>query len=344
MGELKIGETTEMQGSGSKPYIIKNVDDINWTCSCPAWRNQSIKGPRTCKHIKKLRGEAAEAARLSSGGTSSPVPVQANIQVAATAPNSSPVQEKWIPALLLANSFEDEEVDPTGWYQSEKLDGCRAYWSGKDFFSREGNIFESPAEFKVGLPPHPLDGELWMGRGMFQKTISAIRSKDWSKFLVFDHPSHGGKFKERLSEVFKICLEAKSQWFEAHPHSTVGSLEELQDELKRIEALGGEGLMLRKPDSFYVSGKSSTLLKVKPFKDDEGIVTGFVPGKGKHKGVVGSLILKWKGVTFNVGSGLKASDRRNPPALGAKVTFRYSGLTDGGLPKCTSFIAERNYE
>jgi hypothetical protein len=30
-----------MQGSGSKPYILKNTGGV-YSCSCPAWRNQSI--------------------------------------------------------------------------------------------------------------------------------------------------------------------------------------------------------------------------------------------------------------------------------------------------------------
>jgi len=62
--ELGVGETTEVQGSGSIPYVIKNVDGKNWTCTCPAWKHQKTTGPRTCKHLKGLRGEQAEAARI----------------------------------------------------------------------------------------------------------------------------------------------------------------------------------------------------------------------------------------------------------------------------------------
>ena len=63
MPDLADGETHLMQGSGSKPYILKNTGGL-YSCTCPAWRNQSIAiEKRTCKHLRKLRGDAAEEAR-----------------------------------------------------------------------------------------------------------------------------------------------------------------------------------------------------------------------------------------------------------------------------------------
>jgi DNA ligase-1 len=48
-----------MQGSGSKPYVLRNVGGV-YSCSCPAWRNQSIAiEKRTCKHLRKLSGDEA---------------------------------------------------------------------------------------------------------------------------------------------------------------------------------------------------------------------------------------------------------------------------------------------
>jgi DNA ligase-1 len=39
-------------------------------------------------------------------------------------------------------------------------------------------------------------------------------------------------------------------------------------QLARLEALGGEGRMLRRPGSRYESGRSATLLKVKTFHEE----------------------------------------------------------------------------
>src|SRR5712692_6790032 len=101
-----------MQGSSSRPYVLKNVGGV-YSCSCPAWRNQSLPiERRTCKHLRKLRGDAAEEAR---GGGALPAPVTAGKDGASA------------PALLLAERW-DNATDPTGWWLSEKLDGVRAYW------------------------------------------------------------------------------------------------------------------------------------------------------------------------------------------------------------------------
>src|SRR5580658_1900881 len=64
MPDLQDGESVEMQGSGAKPYILKNVGGV-YSCTCPAWRNQSVSiERRTCKHLRRLRGDAAEQARV----------------------------------------------------------------------------------------------------------------------------------------------------------------------------------------------------------------------------------------------------------------------------------------
>jgi DNA ligase-1 len=37
----------------------------------------------------------------------------------------------------------------------------RAYWNGKNFYSRQGNLFHAPDFFKAALPKVALDGEIW---------------------------------------------------------------------------------------------------------------------------------------------------------------------------------------
>ena len=110
------------------------------------------------------------------------------------------------PPVLLAETW-DGVTDPTGWRLSEKLDGVRAYWDGTQFLSRLGNLFHAPAWFVAGLPDVPLDGELWLGRKKFQRTVSIVRRQDMSdlwkeiSFVVFDAPSleKGFEVRWRLS-------------------------------------------------------------------------------------------------------------------------------------------------
>src|SRR5678810_639066 len=143
MPDLQDGEMTEMQGSGAKPYVLKNSGGV-YSCSCPAWRNQSIAiEKRTCKHLRKLRGDAAEEAR--TGGTLPQRPVKAK------AGGDGESEEDSGPPLLLAESW-DNAADLADWWMSEKLDGVRAYWDGKQFLSRQGNIYYAPDWFIEGLP------------------------------------------------------------------------------------------------------------------------------------------------------------------------------------------------
>src|SRR5262249_1427629 len=138
MPDLAVGETFEKKGSGSKPYIIKNCGAGGYSCTCPAWRNQSIDPRiRTCKHIPELRGDEAEQLRIGS---------------VEELPSRKPEGERKELPLLKAESW-DGEMSVAGWWMSEKLDGLRAYWDGKQFFSRNGLLFLTPDWFLAGLPP-----------------------------------------------------------------------------------------------------------------------------------------------------------------------------------------------
>src|SRR5262245_4255667 len=133
MPDLKDGESIEMQGSGSKPYVLKNVGGV-YSCSCPAWRNQSLAiERRTDHHLRKRRGEEAENERVGAGAPP-----------AARTPKAEDEEESSEPELLLAEAW-DGVADPTGWWLSEKLDGVRAFWTGDGtFLSRQGNVYHAP--------------------------------------------------------------------------------------------------------------------------------------------------------------------------------------------------------
>jgi DNA ligase-1 len=331
--DLLDGESVEMKGSGSRPYVLKNVGGV-YSCSCPAWRNQSLGiERRTCKHLRKLRGDLAETARVGSD-----LPARPAADAAA----------KVAPPLLLAESW-DGAADLAGWLMSEKLDGVRAYWTGKgEFLSRLGNPFHVPDWFTAGLPRLPLDGEFWIDRKAFQRTVGIVRRQDktdlWNqvRFLIFDAPDSGGGFEQRLQAVERVLRANQPPYARAHEHIECADADHLRRELARVEALGGEGLMFRQPASHYQAGRSSTLLKVKSFADAEARVVGHEPGKGRHKGRLGALLAELSnGVKFAVGTGLSDAERNSPPPVGSTITFRYQELTDGGVPRFPSYVGVR---
>lgn len=325
--DIDDGEVVYVQGSGKEPYALKNVGGV-YSCTCPAWRNAG--GPidrRTCKHLRAHRGAEVEAARIGAPAGEG-----------ATAPPKEPTDG---PPVLLAHRWE-QDVDLTGWWMSEKLDGVRAYWDGRRFLSRLGNEFLAPGWFVEGLPPHPLDGELWIGRKAFQDTVSVVRRADrgeaWRRlrFLVFDVPALEAPFEDRVAWLH---AELRAPFVSVVAHAPCEGIEHLRSELARVEALGGEGLMLRRPGSRYEVGRSTSLLKVKTFHDAEAVVVGHEPGKGRHTGRVGALLLAMPdGTRFSVGTGLSDAERASPPPVGAWVTYRYQELTRDGVPRFPSFV------
>ena len=325
----------EMQGSGARPYVLKNTGGV-YSCSCPAWRNQSIAiENRSCKHLRKLRGDAAEEARV--GGALPQLPVK----------NADDGEKASGPPLLLAESW-DNATDLSDWWMSEKLDGVRAYWDGKQFLSRQGNHYHAPDWFIEGLPAAPLDGELWIDRKKFQRTVSIVRRQDkndlWNevRFLMFDAPTAAGGFEERLAFLKDTLAEGAAKFTRLHAQERCKSLDALRTELVRIESLGGEGLMLRQPGSKYVAGRSTTLLKVKTFHDAEAVVTGHQAGAGRHKGRLGALLVHLPdGTDFAIGTGFSDRERENPPPIGATVTFRYQELSEAGVPRFPSWVGVR---
>ncbi|MCA9571427.1 MAG: DNA ligase [Myxococcales bacterium] len=326
---MEDGEELVIRSPSGRSYALKNAGGV-LSCSCPAWLHQSVPVERrTCKHLRAFRGEAAEEARVGS------LPPRA-VSTATAKPGA--------PQVLLAHSFDDR--DPTGWWMSEKLDGVRAWWDGETFLSRQGNRYLAPDWFVAALPAHPLDGELFGGRGRFQETVGiarrADRSAHWRQlaFVVFDVPEHGGAFEDRLAHARSIELGEHARVLE---HVRCDGEHHLKAELARVEAMGGEGVMLRAPGSRYVPGRSEVLLKVKSFYDAEATVVGHLPGTGKHTGRLGALQVELPdGTRFKVGTGFTDAEREDPPAVGTVVTFRYQELTRAGVPRFPSFLRVRS--
>ena len=265
--------------------------------------------------------------------------------------------EKQVPPCLLAHKWETD-IDPTGWWMSEKLDGVRAWWDGEVFRTRQGNTFDAPAWFTKDLPLFALDGELFGGRGMFQTTVGIVKKKDmapefsdrWKTltYCVFDSPSTPGPFEARQERLYTLDLGIHARVLD---QELCQGFDHLAKALKRMNAKGGEGLMLRQPGSLYEDGRSHTLLKVKSFYDAEAVVTAHVVGKGKHSKRLGAVeVMTPDGRKFSVGSGFTDEERENPPKIGATITYRYQELsaatkgTAGGIPRFPTFVCVRDYE
>ena len=260
------------------------------------------------------------------------------------------------PPLMLANVYHPG-VPLADYWVSEKYDGVRGYWDGQKLLTRGGQLINAPDWFTANWPSLPMDGELWAGRGQFQKALSTVRQQNpddaaWRgiKFMVFDLPAEPGAFTQRLSALNSVVRKLALPWVQAVPQSKVASHAALQNQLKHITKAGAEGLMLHRGSALYKGVRNDDLLKVKTHDDAEAQVIGHIPGKGKYAGQLGALLVEMpsssltdgKTRRFKLGTGLSNAQRQNPPPIGSQVTYRFRGLNDSGIPRFASFMRVRD--
>lgn len=245
-------------------------------------------------------------------------------------------------SVLLAKTWAGS--DPAGWWMSEKLDGVRAVWDCRALSTRTGQQIHAPQWFLDALPSaEPLDGELWIGRGRFQQTVGVVRSHGgdgaWRsiRFAAFDAPLALGVFEDRQAALREAIVAGGPAF--VLPQRRCESHGHMLEELARVEAEGGEGLMLREPGSRYERKRSGSLLKVKTFQDAEATVVGYESGTGRNAFCVGAIVAQLQdGTEFRISSGLTDALRREPPKVGTLITFKFQELTDGGVPRFPSFL------
>lgn len=245
---------------------------------------------------------------------------------------------------------------PIGWWASEKWDGIRALWDGEKIISRGSGLGKPkvytyvPEWFRNTLPPGvALDGEIWIGRGYFQKTsrLSTIKpgksyteeqiNDIWSGkndppviFKVFDIPSSDLNFENRMTKL-KTVIESRRKCWNKINYSNkkvfplqfteqikIETPEQLYNLYKNLTKEGAEGIMLRAPKSPYELKRSKYMLKYKIKEDAECIVVDYMMGDGRLTGMLGSLKCELlnnegekTGVITQIGTGFTDSQREN---------------------------------
>lgn len=268
--------------------------------------------------------------------------------LAQTLPVTGPAPQALPLAPMLGRNWQPG-LDPADFLVSEKLDGVRALWDGQVLRFRSGRRIAAPDWFLAGLPATPLDGELWLGRGSFDRLSAIVRrttplDADWQavRYMVFDLPGAAGTFAERVHRAGSLLGTGSPAWLQLIAQERGADLSSLQRLLQTRVAQGAEGLMLHRADALWAPGRSDALRKLKPLPDDEARVVAHVPGKGRLQGKLGALQLELPtGQRFALGTGLSDAERESPPPIGSLVTYRYRGLTPSGLPRFASFVRQR---
>jgi DNA ligase 1 len=299
-----------------------------------ARRHNACVGLLLLASLLRTQSAAGDDAALQAGESARGAPPDAERRVGIAKP-----------ALALADVYAPG-VGLGGYLMSEKLDGVRAYWDGSRLITRGGHLIRAPDWFTAGLPPVPLDGELWLGRGRFAEASGAARRLEpdpetWRdmRYMLFDLPGGAGDFRARLAVLERLVAAAGNAHVVLLEQVPVSDDAALQARLAEVTAAGGEGLMLRRIDAPYRPGRSDDLLKVKAFQEGDARVVGHLPGRGKHAGRLGALLVELPdGRRFRIGTGFTDAEREAPPPLGSRVSFKHHGLTRHGLPRFASFL------
>lgn len=247
--------------------------------------------------------------------------------------------------VMLAHKYTNQPLD--NYYISEKLDGYRALFyngpRGGEFISRNNKPFNAPRWFikdiSTMIPVNTLlDGELFISRTDFDG-LGAIRKKhpvdcEWEKitYHVFDLPMVHLPFDERY-RLMKTLLKDVPR-VNVVEQIKVKDIAHMHRIHTKLVAMGAEGSMLRKADSFYEHKRSRTLLKVKDFHDAEVRVIGYEMGEGRNAGQLGALVVQWLDQNlgtneFKVGSGFDNKQRKSYKKLfplGTVITIKYFAI------------------
>ncbi len=241
-------------------------------------------------------------------------------------------------------------LPPVGWLMSEKFDGQRGVWNGhkQEMRTREGHVVNIPADFKNGLPKNIiLDGELIAGKsrqniGIFRRKEPT--SEDWqaagAKYVVFDSIDPVKQFNKRWTDAKRGVSQPKSpdlpNWVTILAQVVCRSPADMDAFFAEVKGNGGEGVVLRAPNSPYVQGRSGLLLKRKVEDVEDMRVTGVFEGKGRREGKIGAIEVAFPRNQSKVKVGVLSGTEDWKKGDVARVRFR--GVSVNGVPQHATLV------
>lgn len=263
---------------------------------------------------------------------------------------------------------------------SRKIDGFRCVLADTPLTSRLSrfpNEYFHRALSNITSHDKLLDSEVTVGprrgKGVLQRTSSGLTSHQGEpdfKCWVFDQPGPGG-FAERLERARRLVRDIGHPQIRFLKHRLIERLDDLEEFIDNSLELEYEGIMVRSLNGPYKEGKSTIregyLLKIKPFVDAEGIITGWfeeqentneakreATGKLKRsskkegkigKGTLGGFTLQdlKTGVEVRVGGGFTKLQRERlweikEQLLGKIVKYRKQKMGEKDKPRHPNFV------
>lgn len=226
----------------------------------------------------------------------------------------------------------------------------------KDWEGVEYRVFDLPPDYSF-LAPGKINNPQWTATFDDMRELAPTRKYGPMNFYKVNNLIKSGK----------VSLGAGPAIWETQVKLSMTTDEassEIDFLMEDIIGHGGEGLVLRKPESIWTPKRTWDLLKIKRWLDDEAIVKGYIWGKGKLEDLMGALIVDWNGKVFelsgftdeerklyysdtgSLGTGVPgevASEHITNPNFprGSVISFRYRELTKAGIPKEARYWRKR---
>ncbi|MDL2284431.1 hypothetical protein LJC19_04740 [Oxalobacter sp. OttesenSCG-928-P03] len=212
-----------------------------------------------------------------------------------------------------------------------------------------------------------LDAEVVSGK--FNKTVSDVRKKSDqatdATLYVFDLLPEktfrteakggcpkAGDYKTRRSRLEAFAgLKKDSDPLILVPSIKVNSEAEVDALYADARSRGLEGLIIKSSDGLYHRRRNHAWTRIKAEDSVDVKVTGAEEGTGKYRGMLGALIVDFKGVSVNVGTGLSDQQRYSfwdafqkdeQNLIGRLIEVQYHEVTPDGSLRHPRFIRFRD--
>jgi ATP-dependent DNA ligase len=341
------------------------------TSAAPSGAASAASTPKSRRLIRKSVVEESPAGGAGRPSASASASAAASASIAAG--RASEITES-VPLPMLAHKWPEKAKYVTfPCYVQPKFDGtrtvavCGLKLGIPCLFSRQRKAYPHLEHIQAVVRQLPkgllLDGELYRHDMDFQEIVGTVKKKTLTKA---DEAKHGliqlhcydlvdteKPFEERFALLKKVFSEHKKVIGDVLvlcPTEKVAKKEDLQAKHDAYVADGYEGLMVRNIGGLYdVGNRSTDLLKMKEFQDDEFEIIGFQEGEGGDKGLVIWRCKTKAGKEFSCrprGTHEVRAElfKHGKEYVGKMLTVRFQELTADGIPRFPVGIAVRDYE
>lgn len=222
-------------------------------------------------------------------------------------------------------------------FLSQKLNGIRCSYMDGKLMSRQGKEFSGLDHIikdikSLNLEDFFIDGEL-IRRNVdgiddnenFRLTASIVNSdaveKPEIQLVIFDMFHVDTIADDKTTEKYnvrKLRMQDMKKFLDQNHITSMDVVEmlyegtdesEIMNCLEMAEQNNWEGIMLNK-NTPYEFKRTTNLIKIKKFHTCDLRITGYVEGQGKYEGVLGSLVVDYKGNRLEIGSGFSDAERK----------------------------------